>query len=174
VLTNTVGNTLRAALAWLLSKGADIAPIPGTKRVERLEENVAADTVELTAEQLAALDNLRPAAGDRQNEALMRTVDGKTVRLRPRRTAGGSARGCRPTTGGRSRDTAGGPPCPCCSVGTANAWRNSWCLGNRRSGPGGCTGGKEARRDGTDRRSGQSATRFTVRSGNTPALTSSS
>jgi aryl-alcohol dehydrogenase-like predicted oxidoreductase len=65
----------QAALAWLLSKGVDIAPIPGTKRVERLEENVAADGVELTAEQLAALDNLSPAAGDRQNEALMRTID---------------------------------------------------------------------------------------------------
>jgi aryl-alcohol dehydrogenase-like predicted oxidoreductase len=65
----------QVALAWLLSKGDDIAPIPGTKRVERLEENVAADGVELTAVQLSTLDNLRPAAGDRQNEAVMRMVD---------------------------------------------------------------------------------------------------
>jgi aryl-alcohol dehydrogenase-like predicted oxidoreductase len=65
----------QAALAWLLAKGDDIAPIPGTTRVERLEENVATDGVELTAEHLAALDNLSPAAGDRQNEALMRTID---------------------------------------------------------------------------------------------------
>jgi aryl-alcohol dehydrogenase-like predicted oxidoreductase len=65
----------QVALAWLLSKGDDIAPIPGTKRVERLDENVAADGVELTAEQLAALDNLSPAAGDRNNEAVMRMID---------------------------------------------------------------------------------------------------
>jgi hypothetical protein len=39
-----------------------------------LEENVAADGLELTAEQLAALDNLSPAAGDRNNEAVMRMV----------------------------------------------------------------------------------------------------
>ncbi|MGW4802484.1 aldo/keto reductase, partial [Nonomuraea sp. NPDC004297] len=52
----------QVAIAWLLSKGDDIAPIPGTKRVSRLEENVAADAVELTAEQLATLDSLPPAA----------------------------------------------------------------------------------------------------------------
>src|SRR5205085_2406851 len=40
----------QVALAWLLTKGDDIAPIPGTKRVSRLEENVAADDVVLTAE----------------------------------------------------------------------------------------------------------------------------
>ena len=43
----------QVALAWLLAQGDDIAPIPGTKRVARVEENVAADAVELTAEQLA-------------------------------------------------------------------------------------------------------------------------
>jgi aryl-alcohol dehydrogenase-like predicted oxidoreductase len=57
------------ALAWLLAKGNDIVPIPGTKRIQRLEENVAADHIELTAEQLAALDALTPAAGDHHNEA---------------------------------------------------------------------------------------------------------
>ncbi len=96
-------------------------------------------------------------------------------RLRPRRTAGGCARGYQSTTGGRSWDTAGGPACPYCSAGTANAWRNSsWCFGTRRSGRGGCTGGTGARHDDPDRQSDQSATRFTVRSGSTPALTSSS
>ena len=42
----------QVAIAWLLTKGDDIAPIPGTKRVARLEENIAADGVELTAEQI--------------------------------------------------------------------------------------------------------------------------
>ena len=50
----------QVALAWLLTRGEDIVPIPGTKRVSRLEENVAADEVELTAEQLARLDDLTP------------------------------------------------------------------------------------------------------------------
>ncbi len=53
------------ALAWLLAQGNDIAPIPGTKRVSYLEENVAADAVELTAEQLAALGSVSAAAGER-------------------------------------------------------------------------------------------------------------
>ena len=44
----------QVALAWLLAQGDDIAPIPGTKRVARVEENVAADGVELTAEHLAS------------------------------------------------------------------------------------------------------------------------
>ncbi|WP_371579531.1 hypothetical protein [Streptomyces sp. NBC_01314] len=51
------------ALAWLLAQGDDIAPILGTKRVE---ENTAADGIELSADQLAKLDNLTPAAGSRQ------------------------------------------------------------------------------------------------------------
>ncbi|MGW0580651.1 aldo/keto reductase [Streptomyces sp. NPDC002920] len=59
----------QVALAWLLAQGDDIAPIPGTKRVERVEENTAADGIELSAEQLAKLDNLTPAAGDHHDEA---------------------------------------------------------------------------------------------------------
>ncbi|MCF2129149.1 aldo/keto reductase [Strepomyces sp. STD 3.1] len=58
----------QVALAWLLAKGEDIAPIPGTKRVSRVEENTAADALVLTADQLARLDNLPPAAGDRFQE----------------------------------------------------------------------------------------------------------
>lgn len=45
----------QVALARLLAQGDDIAPIPGTKRVARLEENVAADGIGLTAEQLLKL-----------------------------------------------------------------------------------------------------------------------
>jgi len=55
----------QVALAWLLAKGDDIAPIPGTKRVTYLEENVAADAIELSAEQLAALDAVGDPVGDR-------------------------------------------------------------------------------------------------------------
>jgi len=43
------------ALAWVLAQGDDVAPIPGTKRVRYLEENVASSTITLTAEDLAAL-----------------------------------------------------------------------------------------------------------------------
>jgi aryl-alcohol dehydrogenase-like predicted oxidoreductase len=64
----------QVALAWLLAKGDDIAPIPGTKRVSRLEENTAADSTELTAEQISKLDNLTPAAGDTHEEADMRLI----------------------------------------------------------------------------------------------------
>jgi aryl-alcohol dehydrogenase-like predicted oxidoreductase len=64
----------QVALAWLLSKGDDIAPIPGTKRVARLEENIAADGVTLTAEQLAKLDNTTPALGDHHNAAQMQMI----------------------------------------------------------------------------------------------------
>ncbi|MEV4458164.1 aldo/keto reductase [Microbispora sp. NPDC049633] len=63
------------ALAWLLTRGDDIAPIPGTKRVARVEENTAADAVELTAEQIEKLDNLPPAVGDTHDEAGMRTLE---------------------------------------------------------------------------------------------------
>ena len=63
------------ALAWLLAQGDDIAPIPGTKRVSRVEENTAADQLELSAEQIERLNNLTPAAGERHEEAQMAVVD---------------------------------------------------------------------------------------------------
>ena len=63
------------ALAWLLAQGAGIAPIPGTKRVARVEENTAADAVELSTEQLERLDNLTPAAGERHEEDVMAAID---------------------------------------------------------------------------------------------------
>ncbi|MFJ7948864.1 aldo/keto reductase [Streptomyces sp. NPDC096354] len=65
----------QVALAWLLAKDEDIVPIPGTKRIARVEENTAADTVELTAEQLAKLDALPPAAGDDENEEVRRRIE---------------------------------------------------------------------------------------------------
>jgi aryl-alcohol dehydrogenase-like predicted oxidoreductase len=65
----------QVALAWLLAKGPDIVPIPGTKRVTRLEENVAADAIELTADQLARLDRLTPPVGGHHAEAQMAWID---------------------------------------------------------------------------------------------------
>jgi aryl-alcohol dehydrogenase-like predicted oxidoreductase len=55
----------QVALAWLLAQGEDIAPIPGTKRVSYLEENVAAEALQLSPEQLAALGAVQPPVGDR-------------------------------------------------------------------------------------------------------------
>jgi aryl-alcohol dehydrogenase-like predicted oxidoreductase len=56
------------ALAWVLARGDDVVPIPGTRRVEHLEANAAAVEVRLSASDLAALDEVAPpgaAAGDR-------------------------------------------------------------------------------------------------------------
>jgi aryl-alcohol dehydrogenase-like predicted oxidoreductase len=55
----------QVALAWLLAQGEDIVPIPGTKRVSRLEENAAAAEVKLSADQLARLGTVQPPVGDR-------------------------------------------------------------------------------------------------------------
>jgi aryl-alcohol dehydrogenase-like predicted oxidoreductase len=65
----------QVAIAWLLAQGNDIAPIPGTRRVPRLEENVAADAVELTADQVKRLTEMPAAAGDHHTEAQMRMLD---------------------------------------------------------------------------------------------------
>ncbi|MFE5969808.1 aldo/keto reductase [Streptomyces sp. NPDC056463] len=65
----------QTALAWILTRGDDIAPIPGTRRVARVEENTAADGIELTPAQLERLNNLTPAAGERHNEANMAAID---------------------------------------------------------------------------------------------------
>jgi aryl-alcohol dehydrogenase-like predicted oxidoreductase len=66
------------ALAWLLQKGDDVVPIPGTKRRTYLEENVAAADITLSAEELRQLDEaLAPEqiAGPRYNERAMRWID---------------------------------------------------------------------------------------------------
>ena len=65
----------QVALAWLLAKGPDIVPIPGTKRVTRLEENVGADAVKLTPDQLSRLDRLTPPKGGHHAEAQMGWID---------------------------------------------------------------------------------------------------
>jgi aryl-alcohol dehydrogenase-like predicted oxidoreductase len=65
------------ALAWILSRGDRIVPIPGTRQIERLEENAAAVDQELTAAELDRLDAVAPpgvAAGTRYTEAGMRAV----------------------------------------------------------------------------------------------------
>lgn len=67
--------TAQIALAWLLAQGNDIAPIPGTRRVARVEENMAADGIELSAGQLDQLNNLTPAVGERHSEAGMAAID---------------------------------------------------------------------------------------------------
>jgi aryl-alcohol dehydrogenase-like predicted oxidoreductase len=62
------GTPAQLALAWLLHQGGDVAPIPGTRHVNRLEENAAAAEIELTQDQLDRLEDLFPpgaAAGDR-------------------------------------------------------------------------------------------------------------
>lgn len=67
------------ALAWVLARGNDVVPIPGTKRRKYLEENAAARDVHLTESELAALDEASPkgvAAGERYAEAMMRTLNG--------------------------------------------------------------------------------------------------
>jgi aryl-alcohol dehydrogenase-like predicted oxidoreductase len=75
-ISNDIGATpAQVALARLLAKGPDIVPIPGTKRVARLEENVGADSVELTPEQLARLDGLTPAIGGHHAVAQMQWID---------------------------------------------------------------------------------------------------
>jgi aryl-alcohol dehydrogenase-like predicted oxidoreductase len=66
------------ALAWLLHKGPDIVPIPGTKRRKYLEENVGAVAVKLTPEEMAELDAaLAPemVAGPRYGAQQMAQVD---------------------------------------------------------------------------------------------------
>jgi aryl-alcohol dehydrogenase-like predicted oxidoreductase len=65
----------QTALAWLLTRGDDIAPIPGTRRVARVEENTAAESIDLTADQLKRLDSLEPAAGKRHDQANMASID---------------------------------------------------------------------------------------------------
>ena len=68
----------QVAIAWLLHKGPDLVPIPGTKRVQYLEENVAAASVSLDGAQMRALDEaLAPEkiSGPRYNPVVMATID---------------------------------------------------------------------------------------------------
>jgi aryl-alcohol dehydrogenase-like predicted oxidoreductase len=66
------------ALAWVLAQGGDVVPIPGTKHVKYLEENVGATRVELSEDDLRRIEQVFPAgaaAGDRYPEGGMRTVN---------------------------------------------------------------------------------------------------
>jgi aryl-alcohol dehydrogenase-like predicted oxidoreductase len=66
------------ALAWVLAQGPDIVPIPGTKKRKYLEENAAADQVQLTAADLKAIDEVTPkgaASGPRYPAAMMAAVN---------------------------------------------------------------------------------------------------
>src|SRR6476646_4664974 len=75
VASEAGATSAQVALAWLLAQGDDIAPIPGTKRVSRVEENTAADSIELNAEQIDRLNDLTPATGERHDEANMAAVE---------------------------------------------------------------------------------------------------
>lgn len=63
------------AIAWVLAQGSDIVPIPGTKKISRLEENAAAASVSLSESDLAALDALPKPEGDRYAPTLMGSID---------------------------------------------------------------------------------------------------
>lgn len=67
------------ALAWLLAQGEDIVPIPGTKRIKYLEENVAAaEEIALTFDELEMIDRIAPknvASGERYPESSMKSVN---------------------------------------------------------------------------------------------------
>ncbi|MFE3504460.1 aldo/keto reductase [Kitasatospora sp. NPDC059160] len=66
------------ALAWVHHRGEDVVPIPGTRRIDHLEENLAAATLALGAEELAAIEAAVPAgqvAGDRLTEFSRQFVD---------------------------------------------------------------------------------------------------
>jgi len=66
------------ALAWVLAQGDDIAPIPGTKRVKYLDDNLGAVNLHLTADDLAEIDAILPAgaaAGSRYNDQALQAID---------------------------------------------------------------------------------------------------
>ena len=66
------------ALAWVLAKGSDLVPIPGTKRVSCVDDDMAAASVTLSAADVEALDAAFPpgaASGDRYNAAMASLVD---------------------------------------------------------------------------------------------------
>jgi aryl-alcohol dehydrogenase-like predicted oxidoreductase len=70
--------TAQLALAWVFAQGDDVVPIPGTKRIKYLDENIAALDVKLSDEDLRRLDEILPpgaAAGERYHERGMETVN---------------------------------------------------------------------------------------------------
>jgi aryl-alcohol dehydrogenase-like predicted oxidoreductase len=70
-----MGMSSQLALAWVLAQGEDVVPIPGTRRIADLAENVSALDVELTPEDLAAIEEVAPVgvtAGERYSPSGMR------------------------------------------------------------------------------------------------------
>ena len=70
--------TAQLALAWVLAQGQDIVPIPGTKHIRYLDENIGALDVRLSKEQMDSLDAILPpgaAAGDRYHAQGMASVN---------------------------------------------------------------------------------------------------
>ena len=70
--------TAQLALAWVLAQGEDVVPIPGTKHVRYLDENIGALEVKLSDEDLKRLDEILPpgaAAGERYHARGMETVN---------------------------------------------------------------------------------------------------
>jgi aryl-alcohol dehydrogenase-like predicted oxidoreductase len=67
------------ALAWLLTRGKNVVPIPGSRRIERLEENAAAADITLSDNELYRLELIAPvgaAAGTRYPEPMMAALNG--------------------------------------------------------------------------------------------------
>ena len=79
-IASTKGVTVaQLALAWVLSRGLDVVPIPGTKRRKWLRENIAASLITLDGAECAALEAAVPredVVGDRYHESGMRTING--------------------------------------------------------------------------------------------------
>jgi len=75
IATEVGATPAQVALAWILAQGDHISPIPGTRRVTRVEENIAADEVVLSPEQIERLGNLPAPVGDHHNEAQMRMLE---------------------------------------------------------------------------------------------------
>lgn len=75
IANETNATSGQVALAWLLAQGTDIAPIPGTKRIKRIEENTFADSIELNLDQIKKLNNITLAVGERYNESLMTWIE---------------------------------------------------------------------------------------------------
>ncbi len=69
------------ALAWILAQGEDIVPIPGTKKLDYLEQNAEAVGVQLTTAEMDRLSQLGAPAGSRYPEASMKWLDGTTPPL---------------------------------------------------------------------------------------------
>jgi aryl-alcohol dehydrogenase-like predicted oxidoreductase len=78
IATSKGASVAQLALAWVLSRGSDVVPIPGTKRRKWLRENIAADDIVLSDEDVAALEAAIPreaVAGDRYVPSGMRNVN---------------------------------------------------------------------------------------------------